>query len=172
MIITTYGYKTQSKRFRTLLENSAEYYAQKMMRSDLCRNIHLDILVTKDLAKKEGVKQIYGYCHITDHRLSRPREFEIELDAKKRVTKMLLTLAHEMTPLKQFARRQLRYYDNGSTIWKSETFGRKREKKTGHYKLPWEVEAYKKEKQLFLDLVNNTDILDDYMDNIKQETTI
>ena len=85
---------------------------------------------------------------------------------------MLLSLAHEMPHLKQFARRQLRYYDNGSTIWKSETFGRKREKKTGHYKLPWEVEAYKKEKQLFLDLVNNTDILDDYMDNIKQETTI
>ena len=47
-----------------------------------------------------------------------------------------------------------------------------KEKKIGHYKLPWEVEAYKKEKQLFLDLVNNTDILDDYMDNIKQETTI
>ena len=100
MIITTNGYNTQSKRFRALLENSAEYYARKMMRSDLCENIHLDIVVTKDLTKKEGVKQIYGYCHITDYRLSRPREFEIELDAKKRITKMLLTLAHEMTHLK------------------------------------------------------------------------
>jgi hypothetical protein len=168
MIITTNGYKTQSERFRTLLEDSAEYYARKMMRSDLCENIHLEIIVTKDLEKKEGVNHIYGYCHITDDRLSRPREFEIELDAKKRVTKMLLTLAHEMTHLKQFARRQLRNYDNGSTTWKGETVGRKREKKIGHRRLPWEVEAYKKEKELFLDLVNNTNILDDYMDGIKR----
>ena len=168
MIITTTGYKTQSERFVTLLEKSTEYYAKKMMRSDLCRNIELEIIVTKDLAKKEGVKQIYGYCHITDDRMSRPREFEIELDAKKRVTKMLLTLAHEMTHLKQFARLQLRNYDNGSTKWKGETVGRKREKKIGHRQLPWEVEAYKKEKELFLDLVNNTDILDDYMDGIKR----
>ena len=168
MIITTNGYNTQSERFRNLLENSAEFYARKMMRSDLCGNIHLDIVVTKDLAKKEGVKQIYGYCHITDYKLSRPREFEIELDAKKRITKMLLTLAHEMTHLKQFARLQLRNYDNGSTKWKGETVGRKREKKIGHRRLPWEAEAYKKEKELFLDLVNNTDILDDYMDGIKR----
>jgi hypothetical protein len=168
MVITTSGYTTQSERFRTLLESSAEFYARKMMRSDLCENIHLDIVVTRDLAKKEGVEQIYGYCHITDYRLSRPREFEIELDAKKRITKMLLTLAHEMTHLKQFARLQLRNYDNGSTKWKGETVGRKREKKIGHRKLPWEVEAYKKEKELFLDLVNNTDILDDYMDGNKR----
>jgi hypothetical protein len=168
MIITTTGYKTQSERFTTLLQSSAEFYAREMMRSDLCENIHLDIIVTKDLAKKEGVKQIYGFCHITDYRMSRPREFEIELDAKKRVTKMLLTLAHEMTHLKQFARLQLRNFNNGSTTWKGETFGRKKEKKIGHYKLPWEAEAYTKEKELFLDLVNNTDILDDYMDGNKR----
>ena len=172
MIITTTGYKTQSERFVTLLEKSTEYYAKKMMRSDLCRNIELEIIVTKDLAKKEGVKQIYGFCHITDDRMSRPREFEIELDAKQRITKMLLTLAHEMTHLKQFARKQLRNFNNGSTTWCGKTFGKKKEKKIGHYKLPWEVEAYSNEKELFLDLVNNTDILDDYMDNVKQETTI
>ena len=55
----------------------------------------------------------------------------------------LLTLAHEMTHLKQFARLQLRNYDNGRTKWKGEVVGRKRERKIGHRRLPWEVEAYR-----------------------------
>ena len=77
---------------------------------------------------------------------------------------MLLTLAHEMTHLKQFARCQLRNFENGSTTWCGKIYGTKKEKKIGHYNLPWEDEAYTQELELFIDLVNTTDILDDYID--------
>ena len=165
MLITVSGYRSHSKRLVRMLEDASEFFALSMMRKDLVENIDLDIVLAKDLAKKEGITgSIYGYCNILDDRLSRPREFQIELCTSKRITKLLLTLAHEMTHLKQFARGQLRNFENGSTTWCGKTFGTKKEKKIGHYNLPWEEEAYEQELDLFIDLVNTTDILDDYID--------
>ena len=43
-------------------------------------------------------------------------------------------------------------------------YGYKKEKQIGHYNLPWDDEAYTQELELFIDLVNTTDILDDYID--------
>ena len=165
MLVTVSGYRSHSKRLVKLMEDASEFFASKMMRKDLVENIDLEIIIAKDLAKKEGVQgSLFGYCTILDDRLSRPREFQIEICAGKRITKMLLTLAHEMTHLKQFARKELRNYQNGSTTWCGKSWSSKREKKIGHWKLPWEDEAYEKELELFMELVNTTDILDDYID--------
>ncbi|SVC99149.1 uncharacterized protein METZ01_LOCUS352003, partial [marine metagenome] len=44
----------------------------------MAKNVDVFVKLTKDLKKKE---MAYGFCHITDDSLGRPREFMIELDA-------------------------------------------------------------------------------------------
>ena len=86
--------------------NAALYYGEVLLGKRMAKNIYLDIKLTKDLKKKEGA---YGFCHIIDDSLSRPREFMIELDASMRYKfdQILTWLAHEMVHLKQFVRGEL-----------------------------------------------------------------
>ena len=110
-------------------------------------NIYLDIKLTKDLKKKE---KAYGYCHIVDDDLNKPREFMIELDASMRYkfSDILIWLAHEMVHLKQFVRKELCDYETGRVQWKSRSFG-----KVHYDDQPWEKEAYRLEEKLYEEFV-------------------
>ena len=109
----------------------------------MARNILLEIKLTRELKQKE---QAYGFCHITDDNLDRPREFMIELDTsmKNPFDQVLIWLAHEMVHLKQFVRGELFDYATGNVQWKSRTYRRV------HYTdQPWEKEAYRLEEELY-----------------------
>ena len=143
MIIEVKGYRSHNKGLYQALGNAAIYYGEILLGKRMANNIYLDIKLTKDLKKKE---QAYGFCHIVDDNLNKPREFMIELDTSMRHSfKDILTwLAHEMVHLKQFVRKELWDYETGRVQWKSRTYGKM------HYDdQPWEKEAYRLEGELY-----------------------
>ena len=143
MLITVEGYRRHNKKLFRSLGCAAEFYGEVLLGKRMAKNILVEIKLTKDLKQKE---QAYGYCHITDDNLNRPREFMIELDTsmKHPFDQILTWLAHEMVHLKQFVRGELFDYETGNVQWKSRTFGRI------HYTdQPWEKEAYRLEGELY-----------------------
>jgi hypothetical protein len=143
MILCIEGYRSHNQELKDLVKQGAEFYGEVLLGKRMVKNIYLDIKLTKNLKKKEGA---YGYCHIVDDSLARPREFMIELDASMRYKfdQILTWLAHEMVHLKQFVRGELCDYESGRVQWKSRTFGRV------HYDdQPWEKEAYRLEDELY-----------------------
>ena len=137
------GYRKHNKALHQSLGNAALFYGEELLGKRMAKNIYLDIKLTKDLKKKEGA---YGYCHIVDDSLSRPREFMIELDASMKYSfnQILTWLAHEMVHLKQFVRKELWDYESGRVQWKTRSYGRV------HYDdQPWEKEAYRLEGELY-----------------------
>ena len=143
MILCIEGYRSHNIDLHGALKAGAEFYGEVLLGKRMAKNIYLDIKLTKNLKKKE---QAYGYCHIVDHSLARPREFMIELDTSMKYTfdQILTWLAHEMVHLKQFVRGELCDYETGRVQWKSRSYGRV------HYNdQPWEKEAYRLEGELY-----------------------
>ena len=161
MLIQLSGYRTQGKNFRGLIADSAEFYANELMRKDLARNISVDIQIVKRMEKKTNGDQM-GTCLITGE-CSRPREFDLEIDGSHRTTLILKILAHEMVHIWQFATRKwIQYEKKDIEKWKGEVF---EWKGLGYSDLPWEAEALEKEVILFHNLIEKTSILDNYMDH-------
>ena len=143
MMLSIEGYRKHNKALHQSLGNAALFYGEELLGKRMAKNIYLDIKLTKDMKKKEGA---YGYCHIVDDSLSKPREFMIELDTSMRhsLENILIWLAHEMVHLKQFVRKELWDYETGRVQWKSRTYG-----KVHYDDQPWEVEAYRLEGILY-----------------------
>ena len=143
MLITVEGYRRHNKKLFRSLGCAAEFYGEVLLGKRMAKNILVEIKLTKDLKQKE---QAYGYCHITDDNLNRPREFMIELDTsmKHPFDQILTWLAHEMVHLKQFVRGELFDYATGRVQWKKRMYG------NVHYEdQPWEREAYRLETKLY-----------------------
>ena len=138
------GYRSHNKELYRALGSAALWYGAVLLGTRMVKNISLDIKLTKGLKQKE---KAYGYCHIKDHNLSRPREFCIELDASMKYgfDEILTWLAHEMVHLKQFVRKELWDYESGSVQWKSKRYVRSPD----YDDMPWEKEAYRLEEKLY-----------------------
>ena len=137
------GYRSHNKALTSQLTDAAYYYVYRLLGGRMARHITLDLKLTKELKKKE---QAYGYCHIIDDNLNKPREFMIELDASMKYPfdQILTWLAHEMVHLKQFVRGELCDYETGRVQWKKRMYG------NVHYEdQPWEREAYRLETKLY-----------------------
>ena len=145
MLITVEGYRTQNKTLLRSVGCAAEFYADRLLGRRMARNNLLEIKLTRDLKRKE---KAYGFCHVTDDNLNRPREFCIELDASMRFKfdQILTWLGHEMVHLKQFVRRELCDYETGNTQWKSKIYKRHA---LQYNDQPWEKEAYRLEDKLY-----------------------
>ena len=137
------GYRKHNKELFRALENAAFDYAEILLGKRMAKYINLEIKLTKDLKKKE---KAYGYCHIIDDNISKPREFMVELDASMKYSfdQLLTWLAHEMVHLKQFVRKELCDYVTGRVQWKSRSYG-----KIHYNDMPWEKEAYRLEDKLY-----------------------
>ena len=147
MLLCIEGYRSNNQELKDLVKQGAEFYAEVLLGKRMVKNIYLDIKLTKGLKQKE---KAYGYCHIVDDNLSKPREFMIELDASMKYgfDDILTWLAHEMVHLKQFVRGELCDYETGRVQWKTRSFGRV------HYDdQPWEKEAYRLESKLYEEFV-------------------
>ena len=138
------GYRSHNKELYQAVGSAALYYGALLLGTRMAKNIYLEIKLTKDLKKKE---KAYGYCHIIDHSLARPREFMIELDASMKYgfDDILIWLAHEMVHLKQFVRKELWDYEIGSVQWKTKRYSSGMK----YNDMPWEKEAYRLEDKLY-----------------------
>ena len=143
MIVEVEGYRSQNLDLYRAIGNAVEFYGEVLLGKRMAKGVHVSVKLTKNLKKKE---QAYGFCHITDDSLSKPREFMIELDAsmKHSFDQILTWLAHEMVHLKQFVRKELWDYETGRVQWKSRSYGR-----VDYENQPWEKEAYRLEGELY-----------------------
>ena len=139
------GYRSHNKALYDAINNAAWYYGLVLLGGRMARHVEVEIKLTKDLKKKEDA---YGYCHITDDSLSKPREFMIELDASTKFDfgQILTWLGHEFVHLKQFVRGELFDYETGKTQWKSRVYNMAN---IIHDDQPWEKEAYRLEGVLY-----------------------
>ena len=144
MIVEVEGYRSHNINLYQAVGEAVTFYGEVLLGKRMANNVEVFVKLSKDLKKKE---QAYGFCHITDDSLSRPREFMIELDASMRhpFSQILTWLAHEMVHLKQFVRKELWDYESGRVQWKSRAYSKK-----VHYEdQPWEKEAYRLEGELY-----------------------
>ena len=144
MIVEVEGYRSHNINLSQTVGEAVSFYSEVLLGKRMANNVDVLVKLTKDLKKKE---KAYGFCHITDDSLARPREFMIELDASMKYTfgQILTWLAHEMVHLKQFVRKELWDYESGRVQWKSRAYSKK-----VHYEdQPWEKEAYRLEEELY-----------------------
>jgi len=140
MTITITGAsKSQKKHTETMVE----FCIHKLMP----RIKNLDITVKFSNLKGDA----YGYCMAADEgseRLDRPRSFEIEVHKKMPLRKVLLTVAHEMVHVKQYARGELY---QGVRVNKMRWQGKwVNDKNLEYWDHPWEIEAHGREIGLFI----------------------
>ena len=143
MLVEVEGYRSHNINLYRAVGEAVTFYGEVLLGKRMANNVEVFVKLSKDLKKKE---QAYGFCHITDDSLSKPREFMIELDASMKWSfdQILTWLAHEMVHLKQFVRKELWDYETGQVQWKSRTYSRV------HYDdQPWEKEAYRLESELY-----------------------
>lgn len=80
---------------------------------------------------------------------------EIELNGKLSECALIVTLAHEMVHISQFADERLQHDEGGNWVWEDVNYGSKiptAGKK--YYKLPWETEAWTLQTDLSLKYYN------------------
>ena len=118
------------------LTQAAKLFGKELLSPKLGRFITVDIIIRSNMRE-------HGLCTPVDFNTSnRPRGFEIELRKKKSIKSMISTLAHEMVHVKQYALEEMNEYDN---MWRGKRINIR---KLDYYNLPWEEEAYGREKDL------------------------
>lgn len=83
----------------------------------------------------------------------RPKHYEMEIDAKLSKKQFLISLAHEIIHLKQFAKNQMRDLESKKmTRWMGDYYV---EDNINYWRRPWEIEAHKGEKILYEEYINH-----------------
>lgn len=132
----------RSKRFKDFLARSVEFYCGLLLPKNKANNLFVEIVLKKKLDDDSD-----GYC--IDHgKDGKYRDFEIEVSKGKSVRDTLQTIAHETVHLKQFVMGELKdgMVPATTSVWKGRVVN---EIKTNYWDLPWEIEAFGREKGLY-----------------------
>ena len=137
--------KGSNKAVRGLIETAAWFCAEKLMGKRLMESLEITINLKKNLLSKEGFE---GTAMWEDDSY-RPKEFTIEIDTTAKIRNILITLAHEMVHVKQWAKNEMYEYMNvaGMVRFKGEKIHMEI---TDYWDYPWEIEAYGKQLGLFV----------------------
>lgn len=135
------------KLSKNALRYAAQYFAHLLMGKRLSRAITLTII------NKHAIKGFLGTAIPVDENADMPREFEIEIDATKGIRTQLLTLAHEMVHVKQYARLEMRdLVSRPATRWQDKYI---EEGSLSYWDEPWEIEAFGRERGLYVRFRNH-----------------
>ena len=147
--------KGSNKATRKLVELATWFYAEKLMGKRLMGSLELTVNLKKNLLSKEGNEG----SAIWDDDGVRPREFTIELDSTVKIRNLLITLAHEMVHVKQWAKDEMYEYMNtmGMVRFKGEKIHLEL---TDYWDYPWEIEAFGKQLGLFVRFCEDAGIAD------------
>lgn len=131
-----------SKVDKKLVRQAVKYFAEYLMPAKTLRDLDLVISIEQDYRKN---CQSMAEC-INETNIGASREFTIIIDADLRKRDFLLTLAHELVHVKQYAKRELTYNQR----LKSHRFDKKYYGKDYFYwERPWEIEAFGRELGLY-----------------------
>lgn len=139
--ITVKGIKSHKRR------QFIKLATQHMLASLVNHRMHIDLEIQFcELAKREN--GIIGLCDVQDHGRN-PRMFIVEIDSNISFFDQLLTIAHELVHVKQFAKNELyQYCKNERTRWRNKVYD-----KLSYSKQPWEREAYRKQYKILHEFV-------------------
>ena len=98
--------KGSNKLNRKLVKTAAWWYAEKLMGKRLIAGLDININLKKNLLDKDG----HEGTAIWEDDSSRPKEFTITLDSSCAIRNILITLAHEMVHVKQWAKGEMYEY--------------------------------------------------------------
>lgn len=121
------------------IRSALNFFAESLMHKNLCRNINLRVCFGEDLENTT----------VWEDDNNRPREFTITVNSRVGYRTTLLTLAHEMVHVKQYATGELRDALRGPTLhrWHNKPYDAK---VVDYWDHPWEIEAYGREYGLYL----------------------
>ena len=136
--------KGSNKAVRKLVEIAAWYYAEKLMGKRLINNLEININLKRNLYEKDKSEG----TAIWEDESSRPKEFTIELDCDTKVRNILITLAHEMVHIKQWAKGEMYEYAEPDKVRFMKT--KYDMNNLNYWDFPWEIEAYGKQLGLFI----------------------
>jgi len=150
-----------NKAVREMITDASWFYAEKLMGKRLINNLELNINLKRNMFKDENTEG----TAIWEDESYRPKEFTIELDSTCVIRNILITLAHEMVHIKQWAKNEMYEYT---------TPGKVRFMKTkydmndlDYWDYPWEIEAFGKQLGLFVRFCEDTGIAN--RDDMKEE---
>ena len=125
------GNKVQNAVARSVAQHCIDKLMPRM------RTLDISILFKKIPAQENTI----GTCLMQDNN----RTFEIEIQKGLSFDEIVKTVCHEMVHVKQYARNEMT-----DSTWKGKLRWRNRfiKKNTSYSKLPWEREAYRKQKTL------------------------
>jgi len=149
MITITGGAEYQKKRVDSIVR-----YCLNALMPRLVYKVDVHVSLSKTLRQRQG---ILGSCTWDDTNHF-PRSFLIELDSTQRLRSLMITTAHEMVHVKQFARNEHKQMlITGSCKWMGRTINTN---KVDYWDLPWEIEANGREVGLFLNWSSANDLQD------------
>ena len=127
--------KNGNKVQNAVARSVAQHCINKLM--PRMRTLDISILFKKIPAQENTI----GTCLMQDNN----RTFEIEIQKGLSFDEIVKTVCHEMVHVKQYARNEMT-----DSTWKGKLRWRNRfiKKNTSYSKLPWEREAYRKQKTL------------------------
>jgi len=154
--------KGSNKGVRTLVEVAAEWYAEKLMGKRLTNGLGINIKLDRNLLKKDNMEGSAIY----DDDTRRPKNFTVELDSTCSIRNILITLAHEMVHVKQWAKDEMyEYYNTPKMVrFKGKKFNMD---DVDYWDYPWEIEAYGRQLGLFVRFCEDIGIAD--REDMKEE---
>jgi hypothetical protein len=132
-----------------LTRYSIKWYAHMLMHQNLCKNLEISVSHKK-------LDNIYADVEAHYDGATRPRRFIITVDPYLSKRTYLLAIAHEMVHVKQYATGEVRDYAgiDTSTKWKD---GFVDDTVEDYYDLPWEIDAFGRERGLYFRFKDHID---------------
>lgn len=117
------------------------YFADSLITRQLSRNLHITIKYKKT-ENYWGLTSVEGY-----NKSGKPRHFVIEVNRFLNEREKIMTIAHEMVHIKQYAILDL---NEEMTLWRGKSINAD---KIPYINQPWEKEAYRVGDKLFAEYV-------------------
>ena len=136
--------KGSNKSVRKLIEIAAWYYAEKLMGKRTIANLEININLKRNFIRDTGCE---GTAIWEDEGI-RPKEFLIELDSGVKLRNLLITLAHEMVHVKQWAKNEMYEYMKLDEVRFNKTKFNMND--LNYWDFPWEIEAFGRQLGLFV----------------------
>ena len=146
--------KGSNKLNRKLVKTAAWWYAEKLMGKRLMSGLEININLSKTLISKDGNE---GTAIWEDESI-RPKEFTIALDSTCNIRNILITLAHEMVHVKQWAKGEMYEYVEQDMVRFNKT--KFNLANINYWDYPWEIEAFGRQLGLFVRFCEDQGIAD------------
>ena len=150
-----------NKLTRKIVKTAAWWYAEKLMGKRLIAGLEININLNKNLLSEDGNE---GTAIWEDDSV-RPKEFTITLDTSCTIRNILITLAHEMVHVKQWARGEMYEYVERDMVRFNKTKFDMAD--INYWDYPWEIEAFGRQLGLFVRFCEHMGFEKD--DNMKEE---